>query len=126
MRLLQNVESDKLVHRTLYRITRRGEKEYHVGYFADYLPTSSIDGVSTLQFVQSPGETIVMFRNVERFPFKTARKIYTVSTEYFDMGCIFHRYVSFGEQKRAYASAYEKWAVNQIVALIVGHPGNYY
>jgi len=124
MRLLQRVEFNSLEKNKLYKITKKSLKEYHVGYFAEIVDGQSIDAVL---FYASKNGKVSVFRNVERYyNFNPLRKIYYVCTEYFDGSCIYHRIVSKVEQKKAYAAAFEKRAVNQIIASIVKHPGNFY
>lgn len=124
MRLLQLVAFDDLKCNVLYKITKKGEREFHVGYFAEIVEGQSID---TILFYASKNGKVSVFRDAERYyDFNPTRKIYTVSKEWFDGNSIYHRIVSKMEQRRAYVAAFEKRAVNQIVASIVKHPGNFY
>lgn len=69
-------------------------------------------------------DKVARFEKVEVYESNT--KVYTVTPEWFDQRCTFMREVFKTEQRRVCRAAFEKRAVNQIVAAIVGHKGEYY
>jgi hypothetical protein len=66
----------------------------------------------------------IFWNMVSVFPGRGVIKM--VSPQYFSKERLFKRIIYESEQKRAYRNAFEKRAVNQIIASIVGHGGAYY
>ena len=112
MRLYQAISCDELEIDQYYAV-RTNPTYYYIG-----------------KFVKQHGELfkfydtfVVLFgnRQIER-----AKDPFDRSPLYFTNDKLFMRIVYEKEQKDTYRSAFEKRAVNQIVASIIGHAGEYF
>jgi len=73
-----------------------------------------------------PTQWTASFQNVHQVFYDNSDRVVVKYLKYYNEDCVFKRTVEPHEERYAYRVAFEKRAVNQIVASIIGHAGDYY
>ena len=106
--MYQKVDFDDLAMNESYKINNGGFYQY--GKFSGF-------GNPVATTLASFSELIQVYDGIQ----------YRISlTAWFYPSCDFYRIVCEKEMKQKYREAFERRAVNQIVANLIGHGGNYY